>query len=294
MKWRFIVLLLLLPVLPGCAELQGFIKPGPVHSEFSRTLDTEYMGLSGYVSQNLPDARLARYFEGKAARARAGEMPPPEDPVNTKLAEDRQKIMIQAHDALVLSIQNGDWIDNGALLALAQTHFDCWVGIAASSDAPGAGEGCHQKYMEAMETLAQSRPKPQIATYSVYFNSDSAGLSLDEMDKIKYAARSIRSQPDWAAVLSGYTDLSEKQEPSRNLSMRRAVSVRNALAQQGLSAKAIRVDAFGKAPEGPAGNPQSERRVDIHIVPEAMAVSMKSSHIEDLMPEHFGSRDPVF
>ncbi len=294
MLTRLFILILMMPVLAGCAGGLDFVRPGPVQSEFSRTLDSEYSGLATYVNGTLGDARLAHYFEGKAAKARAGQMPPPDDPSKAKLPDAMGLETSDAFAKLTASLNNGDWIDNGALLGLAQTRFDCWVGLAASSDRPGAGEGCKEKYLEAMVTLAQSNPPPQPATYTIYFNSDSIGLMPDEMEKVRYAARSIRGQEGWVAVLNGYTDTVEKQETSRNLSIRRAVSVRNALAQQGVAVKSILFNTFGKAPKGASGSPDIERRVDIQVMPAIMAASINPKRIEDLMPEHFGTMEPIF
>jgi outer membrane protein OmpA-like peptidoglycan-associated protein len=290
---RTLFLLIILPLLAACADL-SLTADVPVHTEFSRTLDSEYINLADYHDTVQHDSKLAGYFRAKAEKARNGKPPLPDNPEDAKLSGPIKEEVDRSYKTLMASLETGEWIENGPMVALAQTRFDCWLALEATMKQGDSGYGCRSKFEEAMDMVAQARPVPGAASFAVYFLPNSIGINMEGMESIRMAARSVRAQPDWLAVLSGYTDLTENQENSRNLSMRRSVSVRNALLQQGVPPESIRVDAFGKAPEGQAGNPDSERRVTIQVMSRPDADLLPPSHIQDLLPENFGKAQAIF
>lgn len=290
---QLVFILIILPLLAGCADL-NLTTDAPVHTEFSRTLDAEYINLADYHDTVQHDLALASYFRGKAEKAHIGKPPLPDNPDAAKLSGPIKEEIDRAYKTLMETLQNGEWVENGSMIGLAQTRFDCWLALEATMRQGDSGYGCRSKFEEAMDMVAKARPVPGNAVFTVYFRPDSIGIDAAGMESIRMAARSVRMQPDWMAVLSGYTDMQENQEVSRNLSMRRSVSVRNALLQQGVPPQSVRVDAFGKAPEGLSGNFDSERRVTIQVMGRQDADLLPPSHIQDLLPENFGKAQVVF
>jgi OOP family OmpA-OmpF porin len=290
------VILLLVPGLTACATLAEFGLPGPAQSEFSRTLAIEYGNLADYEGQTLDNAKIATYFRQKAEKAKNGGMPLPDDPGSIEVPADAKEDIDSAYAGLIHALQDGVWADHGAMAAMAQTRFDCWLAIQVMADRPGAGEGCRDKFEEAMALLqpGDDGVKPDATSFIVYFNEDGIALSDDSMEDVRRAAASLRAHDGWVIVLDGYTDPDEKGETARNLSIRRSMSVRNALAQQGVGMGDVMVGRFGKAPEGKAGDAGHERRVEMRVMPRDQAEDLKSKKVEELLPEHFGKTGPVF
>jgi OOP family OmpA-OmpF porin len=285
--------------LTGCGTLAQWGVPLLNQNAFTRTLAIEYGNLADYEEQNLNNAKIAAYFRAKADKARHGDVPLPDDPHSVAVPETAKQDLYQAYASLIRILQTGAWTDNGALAAMAQTRFDCWLAIQIMEDVPGAGEGCRDKFYEAMGFLTPSAtgaPPAETAEFIVYFKKDHIGLSQDGMDNVRRAASALQAHAGegWVVLLDGYAAPGERGETARNLSIRRSMAVRNALAQQGVGMDDIIVGHFGKAPDGKEGDAGHERRVEIHLLPRDQAEARKSTKAKRALPEHFGKTSPVF
>jgi outer membrane protein OmpA-like peptidoglycan-associated protein len=290
---------LLFPLLflPACSNLGPFGAPGPVQSAFSRTLNAEYAALADYEEHTALNHAQAVSFRQKAGMARQGLMPQPGVPDEKILPPDTVDALRQARGMLIQSIQRGDWIDNGPVEALAQTRFDCWLAGAefssvvapVASPSPDAGMACRQAFEAAMAQLAP--PQPQMASYAIYFNPNSTALQPDGMATVQQAARLVRGQEGWAGVLTGHTASDETGDYAANLAVRRAMSVRNALEQEGVSLDDLRI--ADPAPE-PDLSPTQQRRVDIQILPASQAGGTTAPVAHGLPSATFGSLKPIF
>jgi OOP family OmpA-OmpF porin len=291
-----ILALLLAPGMTACATLQKLGLPGAGQSQFTRTLDIEYNNLADYEDQQQGNEKIAAYFRHKADRARSGGMPLPDDPNSIVVPEDAKQDIDDAYLSLIHALQAGVWSDNGALAAMAQTRFDCWLAIQVMESKPGAGEGCRDKFEEAMALLqpGDNGVKPDATSFTVYFKEDGIEIDDDGMNQVAKAAAALQAHDGWVVMLDGYTDPGEKGELARNLSIRRSMAVRNALAQQGVGMDDVMVGRFGRAPEGKAGDAGHERRVEMRIMPRDQADGLKSEKAEETLPEHFGRKRPVF
>lgn len=239
----------------------------------------------------------------KAVRAGKGEAVRPDRPVAGTAPTAEGKALIAAYQRLVIALDNKDSNATNASLAVLQSRFDCWLSSAAAGSKQSA-IACYEAFDAAFKSLELPVPDPSrkqpgpampTATATVYFSPESIALTNSEAAKLDEIASGAEGREDgWTILLRGYTDTREQREGKTELSMRRAVSVKNALAQRGVAMNMLQVDAFGEAPEGSKGDDALERRVDIELVPDAVAATRESSHIEQMLPENFGSDEPVF
>ncbi|MDE2513150.1 MAG: OmpA family protein, partial [Alphaproteobacteria bacterium] len=83
------------------------------------------------------------------------------------------------------------------------------------------------------------------ANYTVYFEFNKANLTPDARKIVGQAAAAAK-QGTARLVVDGYTDLAGTAQYNLGLSKRRAEAVRAALVADGVSAKRISIQAFGK------------------------------------------------
>jgi OmpA-OmpF porin, OOP family len=83
-------------------------------------------------------------------------------------------------------------------------------------------------------------------------------------------AASLRSWPDKKIEIRGHTDSTGNAERNRELSQRRAMSVRDVLIQMGISPSRITAVGYGQdfpiASNGTAAGRSENRRVEVHVV----------------------------
>ena len=81
---------------------------------------------------------------------------------------------------------------------------------------------------------------------AVYFETDSAKLDSQDMQKLTWVVDKMKRWPDRTAVVSGNTDLVGEAEYNQDLSQRRADAVKSYLVKQGIAANRIETQALGK------------------------------------------------
>lgn len=114
-------------------------------------------------------------------------------------------------------------------------YKDCWDG----SSVPMSAE-CPPQIVEQQETVLEP------LDFTVYFNYDKSNLSAEASNLIREAAqRALQNDVD-TVVVSGNTDTSGSSAYNQALSERRARVVREALVANGISADAIRTEAYGE------------------------------------------------
>ncbi len=104
----------------------------------------------------------------------------------------------------------------------------------------------------------------------IYFTFDSAGLSRDSEQELRKLAKQLRRDQTVAVVLAvGHTDNVGPSSYNDRLSLRRARSVRDFLADQGVDRQRIRISGAGEAsPAAPNDNEfdrAANRRVEIRL-----------------------------
>ncbi|MDH4108063.1 MAG: OmpA family protein [Gammaproteobacteria bacterium] len=99
------------------------------------------------------------------------------------------------------------------------------------------------------------------------FRTDEDALSDDTATRLRQFAASLAAMPDVAIKLDGYADERGDADYNRELSERRAASVRALLVSGGVRAERIRVDAHGESPaaDSNADSYALERKVSLTL-----------------------------
>ena len=159
---------------------------------------------------------------------------------------------------------------NRALLAMAQSRYDCWLMHQEDFPSEHAVISCKKDFYDALALL--ELPVSDKTVYSVYFESGAVGLNDAGKETIRKVAEHYVDHDEWVLILKGYTDSKGDRQQNKVLSMRRAIAVKHALAQYGISLDNIAISAEGeaRAAEGDEG-----RRVDIQARPDYVARNKK-------------------
>jgi peptidoglycan-associated lipoprotein len=84
------------------------------------------------------------------------------------------------------------------------------------------------------------------AAQTVYFAYDSSAVKTGEQSKVDAVASAIKADPMNKLLIEGHCDERGTEEYNRALGERRALSLREALAKQGVSADRVRTISYGE------------------------------------------------
>ena len=118
---------------------------------------------------------------------------------------------------------------------------------------------------EVEQQLAQDK---RADVYGIYFNFASDELRLESEPVLREIAAALQAHPDWKLTVNGHTDNIGGDASNLDLSHRRAVAVRKALAERfQVDASRLLTDGFGasqpKASNDTAGGRALNRRVEL-------------------------------
>ena len=125
---------------------------------------------------------------------------------------------------------------------------------------------------EAKEVVVEETQEPALShihTFNVEFPSDSAAVDPAYYPEIQDFAKYMEQNPEKTAIINGHTDSTGSAAYNQKLSEKRAVSVKNEIVKQGISAE--RLEAKGYGEEKPiASNKtregrQKNRRVEAEV-----------------------------
>ena len=112
--------------------------------------------------------------------------------------------------------------------------------------------------------------KENLVLEGVSFGSGSAQLTPESIGVLARVAESLRAWPEVRIEVRGHTDSSGPAEGNRDLSHRRALSVRDSLIQMGISPSRITAIGYGEdfpiADNSTAAGRAKNRRVELHRV----------------------------
>jgi outer membrane protein OmpA-like peptidoglycan-associated protein len=98
------------------------------------------------------------------------------------------------------------------------------------------------------ELEAELSTRCRATTYDIYFATASAELEPASAPTLKSIARAMSDHSDWKVTIVGHTDSIGTAEYNRDLSLRRAGSVRGALARDyGIAAARLQADGRGES-----------------------------------------------
>jgi outer membrane protein OmpA-like peptidoglycan-associated protein len=98
------------------------------------------------------------------------------------------------------------------------------------------------------------------------FDVDSAALKAGAFDEIQRVSTVLNQYPQTKIIVSGHTDSTGSEAHNLKLSERRANSVKNALAGQGVSLARITTIGYGQATPIASNSTESGRQLNRRVV----------------------------
>lgn len=246
--------------------------PAQVEPEgFYELLASEYSNLAAYERDYMESPEDAAYFEAKARRALRRQDVAPDSPESRRIPDFAASALTDARAQLTDALATLRTPGNEALLAMAQTRYDCWLALQEKFPQETSWISCKDEFFSALELLAL--PPQEKELYSVYFDEGSTELNDEARETVKEIAGFYADRQEWSVVLRGYTDAKGSRSANQVLAMRRAIAVKNLLGQYGVDLDSISIGAEGVADSAGAGTDadRESRRVDIAGGPSYVA-----------------------
>lgn len=229
---------------------------------FGALLAQEYQNLAVLEDEFMDDPEAAAHYAGKAADAARGVTVWPDDPTNFRVPAAAAPDLARRYNMVLDALETLSSEDNANLLALAQTRYDCWLERAAEGRDEAEVSICRDMAVKALGMMTV--PPGRATHFTVAFPDDEAGMDEAAMAAVETAAAAWTDRPHWEVLLIGHTAAGHGENDKR-VSMRRAVAVRNALAQQGIDPDKVTIvahtDTAAEAGDG------ASRNVDIRFEP---------------------------
>jgi outer membrane protein OmpA-like peptidoglycan-associated protein len=241
--------------------------PRGSRDEFIKTLKQEYNNLASFEKDERQSEETSHLFSRKSSLVARGKRVYPEDPKLYDLPEFAERDLIDAYTLLADSINRMNVGPNKALLAVAQTRYDCWLVHVVAYRDRNIRFSCREDFYQSLKHLKV--PDAYHSTYSIYFESNKAEISEEGMDVIEKVAHIYQGKSSWGVTLTGLTDSKGDRLTNQTLSLRRAVAVKNALSQYGVSLDDMIINAKGESDSSAQEieDPKS-RRVEIRFIPD--------------------------
>jgi OmpA-OmpF porin, OOP family len=272
---------------PGIGRLRHDDSFEGKHSHY---LERGYLQLSEYEEHIVGDEEAASHFKEKSKLARKGDIVTPDRPSGENLSEDLREEMRQGRTVLLDVVEVFNMVENAAPLAEAQVNYDCWLERIEEGNKDNHGELCREHFYGALRRLK----KPATHRASVYFGSNETTLNDQAIAAIQSITSQFPQKEAWRILLVGRTDKNGSYADNVVLSMRRAMAVRNALAQHGIDPDKIVVEVVGegKGPVDGGNDNQNMRRVDMEITHAYMKYEHKGGpDVHKAFPHFFGANN---
>lgn len=284
----FTTLLLAILPLAGC-KMGGVDLSGRSPVEDVRLLETsgdgfgallaqEYRNLSVLEEDFMDDPEAAAHYADKAVEAAKGNAVWPDNPTAIKLPAAQSQELASTYNMVLDALEQLGSEDNAALLALAQSRYDCWLERASERRDEAEQSICRDMVTKALGLM--SVPADKSLHYKVKFQDDETSLDEESMAVIEHAAGSWSERPHWEVLLVGHAAAKGTRDHNRRLSLRRAVAVRNFLAQQGIDPDTVKIIAYTDNSENDPAH--ISRQVDIRFEPVYL---MKEGPVYDSLEE---------
>lgn len=229
-------------------------------SAFTMALAQEYRAFAQFERDEMYDWRDATYFADKGLRAANGEVVVPEQLADWNLPGDMVDELSSARAELVGALDGNARSNHPELAGHAQGRFDCWVEQQEENHQPEDIAACREAYYQAMSELQEAMtaaqqddvPEPEEETmaperFRVLFGFDRDGIRQDQRPAIREAVQVAREMDDVRFSVTGHADTAGPADYNRDLSLRRAQNVRDALVERGVDADRISVAARGES-----------------------------------------------
>jgi outer membrane protein OmpA-like peptidoglycan-associated protein len=219
------------------------------------------------------------FYTGRAERAAGGETFPPQAVAERRIPSAAVRDITEGRTRLMAVLTD----DNRWLLpvqaSLAQTAFDCWMEQQEENFQPDDIAACKRSFESALAQLekaaverAAASPPPAAETpvpmqFRVLFDFNSAALTAEARKTVSDIGAAYKKYNPATVLVVGHTDTAGAGDYNIALSQKRAETVANALAKEGVAQNKMRIEAYGEerpaAVTGDSVKEQKNRRVDV-------------------------------
>ena len=237
-----------LPLVAGCSAIDAEMTRNmdSTGDDFQKALHMQYLELA--VAENDEgDAEDAVYFNNKAMMAAKGQAVSAQSISERSIASEFLPDIEKADVMLTNAMLEG-WADRDPRnAARAQSSFDCWIQEQEENTQQEHIDACRLAFGGAM---ALYRPKEKekmaepalpdlpgpVTVYFAFDNFDLSELAIETLDKAGEQAKAAQAT---AALVTGHADAAGSSDYNKGLSRARAVTVRNALIERGMTRKQV-------------------------------------------------------
>lgn len=242
---------------------------------FREHLANEYTNLAEFEDQYMNHHGNAAHFEAKARRVSRGQRVMPDMVRSRNIPDFAIEELNSARARLMDALRTMNSSNNEPLLALAQSRFDCWLAHQEDYPVKDAYISCKMFFYDALSLLSVSVDGKLDDIYAVYFESGKIELSDGAKETLRKVANAMLSRAQWELTLTGFTDSKGNAATNKQLSMRRAMAVKNYLVQNGVPYEHTHIAAAGEISDGP--DDAHNRRVEIEMRPSYVSDHEKLS-----------------
>lgn len=250
----------MLALAAGCstASVDELSRTQPTGSEFNQHLTKEYTALAKFESESMGDFLDAdRYAEKGMAAAK--DQPTLPDEVWTRDVPEQHATQLNDGRARLMEAFDHDVKARYPMeAAAAQAKYDCWLEQAEENYQPDHITACKQSFVFAMRTIyAKEQARSDVSRAAdtaagretlIFFDFDQATIKSGELGKVDNLASALaKDGGSYQVTAVGHADRAGPDSYNQDLSMRRAIAIKEALVERGLSSSAISVDAKGES-----------------------------------------------
>lgn len=279
---------LLLLLLGGCGggfDYEGLRRMEAPGDGFAARMAREYKEFALFEADEMYDWPDAAHFGEKALAAARGAVPDPELISAWSLPAELVDTMTGARRRLIAVLDAGAREADPGTAARAQARFDCWLEQQEENWQTDHIKRCRDGTFAAlvkMEKAAASWAPAGSAllrlakgflpkAFVVFFNFDGDELLAEGMVALDAVAETAGTGVPVSIGIGGHADRAGPERYNMGLSLRRAETVRKALAERGVDKARITVRAHGESrprittPDGVRD--ARNRRVEVTISP---------------------------
>jgi OOP family OmpA-OmpF porin len=227
-------------------------------SPFTAALTSEYRVMTLEAADKEFDWPNAYVFADKGLAAAKGWIPLPEDPAARDLDPAVRDDMTKRRKDFVALLEGGARQRMPDVAAKAQAKFDCWVEEAEEGWQLAEIEGCRSVFIDLAARLVPAPAVSAVREFRAYFEWSSSQLTPDGVLAVQLASDYASTSGALRIALVGHADRSGPENYNMALSMKRAMTVADALVARGIARDRIHVRAVGES-ETPVATPDGVR-----------------------------------
>jgi OOP family OmpA-OmpF porin len=245
---------------------------------FHQALQKDYSDLAAY-ERSQADWMDTVFYTQRAGRAASGETFPPQALNDRRIPQPAVGDITEARTRLMAVLTDDNRKALPAQASLAQTGFDCWMEQQEENFQPTDIEACKRTFntaLAALEKAVVERPStppapvaasPLPSQFQVLFDFNSSALTPEARKTVTDIGAAYKKYNPATVLVVGHTDTSGAGDSNIALSQKRAETVANALAKEGVLQNKMRIEAYGEerptVKSGDGKKEQLNRRVDV-------------------------------